>query len=79
MALKERYLKTKERLEAYYEAEKAVLAGQSYSIGSRSLTRANLMWIRQQIKELENLCDELEAALKGQGRRRAYRITPRDI
>ena len=79
MSVNERLVKTKERLNAYYEAELAVLAGQSYTVGSRTLNRANLAWIRQQIKELENLSEELESAASGKGRRKAFRITPRDI
>jgi hypothetical protein len=79
MSAVDRLVKTKERLNAYYEAELAVLAGQSYTIGSRSLTRANLAWIRQQIKDLESLVDELESAAAGHGYRKAFRITPRDL
>lgn len=36
----------------YYEAEKAVLSGQSYTIGNRTLTRANLTTIRDAIDRL---------------------------
>lgn len=71
--------RAKQRLDLYYEAEKAILAGQSYTLGSRSLTRANLMWVRLQIKELENQVAELESQAVGKGRRRAFRITPRDL
>lgn len=78
MATNDRLTKAKERLNAYYDAELAVLSGQSYSIGSRSVTRANLSEIRQTIKELEKLCGELEAQVNGGGKRRAYRIVPRD-
>jgi len=45
------------RLEMYYEAERRVLLGQSYTIGNRQLTRANLAEIRKAIRELE---DEVE-------------------
>ena len=39
----------------YYQAEEAILGGaQSYSLGSRSLTRANLAEIRKTIDELED-------------------------
>lgn len=79
MAVSDRLEKAKTRLDAYYEAELAVLAGQEYRIGTRSLTRADLQEIRKAIKELENLVDELEAATNGKGRRKAYRITPRDL
>lgn len=37
----------------YYDAEEKILQGQSYSIGSRSLTRANLKEVQDKIKELE--------------------------
>lgn len=77
--LNERLSKAKERLTAYYEAELAVLSGQSYSIGSRSLTRANLAWIRTQIDNLENQVEELQAQVNGKGRRKSFRITPRDL
>lgn len=41
-----------ERLKQYYEAERAVLSGQSYTIGNRTLTRANLATIRNTIDDL---------------------------
>ncbi len=41
-----------ERLKMYLEAERAVLSGQSYTIGTRTLTRANLETIRQEIDNL---------------------------
>lgn len=40
------------RLAMYLDAEKAVLAGQSYTIGNRQLTRANLSSIRAAIDDL---------------------------
>ena len=40
------------RLAMYLEAEKVVMAGQSYTIGNRSLTRANLAEIRKAIDDL---------------------------
>lgn len=75
----ERLLKAKERLSAYYEAELAILSGQSYTIGTRSLTRANLAFVRDQIDSLETQVEELKSMAEGKGRRRAYRITPRDL
>lgn len=75
----ERLEKAKERLKTYYEAELAVLSGQAYTIGSRSLTRANLKDIKDSIKYLENLVDELESAAAGKGRRKVFGIIPRDI
>jgi hypothetical protein len=75
----ERLAKAQERLVAYYDAELAVLSGQSYSIGTRTLTRANLAWIRTQIDNLENQVEELKSQAEGKGRRKAFRITPRDL
>lgn len=76
----ERKKKYEERLALYYEAEEAVLSGaQSYRIGSRELTRADLAEIRKMIKDLEDAVDELESALAGNGRRRTMRVIPRDV
>ena len=70
----------KTRLDLYIKAEAAILEGaQSYSIGSRNLTRADLAEIRKMITTLEKGVDELEAALAGNGRRKAVRIIPRDV
>lgn len=41
-----------ERLAQYLEAERAVLSGQSHTIGNRTLTRANLSTIRAAIDSL---------------------------
>ena len=63
--------KVQARLELYYEAERCILAGaQSYAIGNRQLTRANLAEIRKTINELE---DELEA-LAGKSRGVSRRV-----
>lgn len=75
----ERLLMTEQRLKAYYDAEITVLAGQSYSIGTRSLTRADLTEIRVAISELQNQVDELKNLEASGGRRKAFRITPRDL
>lgn len=40
------------RLAMYLEAEQKVLSGQSYTIGNRQLTRANLSSIRAAIDDL---------------------------
>lgn len=40
------------RLKMYLEAEQAVLTGQSYTIGNRTLTRANLATVRAAIDDL---------------------------
>lgn len=40
----------RKRLELYYEAEEKVLNSQSYTLGSKTLTRADLMAIQNMIK-----------------------------
>lgn len=77
--LEERLQKAKDRLNAYYEAELAVLTGQEYRIGSRTLRRADLAEIRAAINELEKLVRQLEAQLSGSTAARARRVVLRDI
>ena len=50
---KERLERYKKRLEMYYEAEEAVLLNQEYTIGTKSLKRADLSTIRAAIKDME--------------------------
>lgn len=80
-ATTEARLKTyKDRLELYLKAEQAILEGaQSYTIGSRHLTRADLAEIRKMITTIEKGIDEMEAELAGGGRRKCIRIIPRDV
>lgn len=66
----------KERLEKYYEAEEKILNSQSYSLGSRTLTRANLKEIQTMIDKLENEIAQLES--HGGTGRRAVRVVPLD-
>jgi uncharacterized small protein (DUF1192 family) len=47
-------------LQAFLEAEIAVATGQSYRIGSRSLTRANLSEIKERINFWNNEVERLE-------------------
>lgn len=65
----------------YHAAEGAVLSGQEYRIGSRSLRRADLAEIKESIKSLENKCDELQAQIdnSGRGSRKTFRVTLRDL
>ena len=78
--LKERIAKYKARLELYYKAEEAILDGaQSYTIGTRVLTRADLAEIRKTMKNLEKSLDELECELEKGYRRRCLRAIPRDV
>lgn len=80
MTKQEKISRKKQRLEMYYAAEEAVLgAAQSYSIGGRSLTRANLADIRAMIDQLENEIAVLENREAGKRPRKAFGVIPRDI
>lgn len=67
----------KANLNMWLEAEKAVATGQSYKIGSRSLTRASLSDITKRIAYWQNVIDQLEAG-RGRGAR-VLRAVPRDL
>lgn len=74
-----RLTRCKNRLEMYYQAEESILGGaQSYSVGSRSLTRANLSEIRAMIDKLEKEKVNLENMLNGRGRIALMNGTPLD-
>jgi hypothetical protein len=61
-------------LDKYLAAEVAVLKGQSYTIGTRSLTRANLSTIVKERKYWQQML----ANLQGGGSMRVRRFLPRD-
>lgn len=63
------------RLENYYKAEEAIMTGQEYRIGTRSLKRANLGEITKMIADLKK---EI-AYLKRGGKNKAMRGLPLDI
>lgn len=73
----------KQRLDAYYAAELAILNGaQEYSIGSRSLKRGDLKSIREEIAVLEKQRDQLEFALAtgtNPNKRKSFRVLFRDL
>lgn len=64
-------------LKTWLDAELAVATGQSYKIGTRSLTRANLSDIMAQIKFWRNEVARLESGAGGGAR--VLRAVPRDI
>ena len=72
----ERLERYKKRLQMYYEAEEAVLLNQEYTIGTKSLKRADLLTIRAAIKDLEG---QIEALENTGGKNKAFRFLPRDI
>lgn len=65
-------------LDAWLEAELACTTNQSYTIGSRTLTRADLSEIRQTIRYWQGMMTKLENQKKRGGRNGAYQIIPRD-
>lgn len=67
----------REHLKIWLDAEKAVATGQSYKIGTRSLTRANLSDIADRIKYWRNEVARLESGAGGGAR--VLRAVPRDI
>ena len=66
-------------LNAWLEAELELTTHQSYKIGSRSLTKADLGQIRKQIEFWQNRVAQLENAEKHGGRNRVVRVVPRDL
>ncbi|NIO84656.1 MAG: hypothetical protein GTN53_29430 [Candidatus Aminicenantes bacterium] len=62
-------------LDLWIEADKMVATGQSYSIGGRSLTRADADTITKKIKFYQDLV----IALNRGGSATVRRIVPRDI
>lgn len=58
------------QLQLYLNAMAAIAAGQSYSIGSRSLTRANLTEVRETVDYWNGQVKTLSASASGRGRTR---------
>ena len=70
----ERLAQTKARLAAYILAEQKILAGaQSYSIGNRTLTRADLKDITNTIDKLTRECATLSRGTGIRVQRAVYR------
>ena len=67
------------KLNIWLEAEEAVATGQSYQIGTRMLTRADLKQIRAEMEYWAAKLTEAEAAEKTGGRNRLYHFVPRDV
>lgn len=69
----------KKHLEAWLEAELELTTHQSYTIGSRTLTKADLGEVRQQIEFWNNWVLKLNNASKNKGRNSVRRAIPRDL
>jgi hypothetical protein len=70
----------KSRLNSYIEAELAIIGGaQSYAVGTRNLTRANLKEVSEMIKYLEKEIAIEESKINGGGRNRVFGVIPRDF
>lgn len=69
----------KTHLNEWLNAELAVTTAQSYTIGSRVLTRANLTEIRNAIDYWNKKVNEIENIQKTGGRNRVRRVVPRDL
>lgn len=69
----------KKHLEMWLEAESEVAINQSYTIGGKSFTRANLGEIRKRIEYWSNKVQSVENIAKRKGRNRVYRVVPRDL
>ena len=66
-------------LNTWLAAEEAIATGQSYQIGTRMLTRADLKQVREQLEYWGGKLAEAEAEEKQGGRNRAYRALIRDV
>lgn len=61
---------------AYYNALLAVAQGQSYTIGQRTLTRADLAEISKEFEKWDAYVEELKGG--GPAGARVFRVVPRD-
>ena len=66
----------REKLNTWLEAEEALATSQSYTMGTMSLTRADLKQVRENITYWNDMVTKLEGA--GKGRNRIYRGIPMD-
>lgn len=63
-------------LAIWLEAEREIAISQNYRIGTRTLTRADLGQVREQVKFWEKKVQQLD---NRKGRNRIYRCVPRDL
>lgn len=68
-----------QKLNTWLAAEEAVATGQSYQMGTRMLTRADLKQIREEMEYWANQLAIVESEEKQNGRNRVYHFVPRDV
>jgi Family of unknown function (DUF6148) len=62
---------------AYLAAQLAIASGKSYTIGTRTLTRADEQYIGRKLAEYDQLVDSLSCGRTGGVR--VIRVMPRDL
>lgn len=72
-----------QKLETWLTAEEMIATGQSYQIGTRTLTRANLKEVREEMEYwgarlAEAEIEEQRAEERQKGRNRLYQFVPRN-
>ena len=67
-----------QKLNTWLAAEEAIATGQSYQLGTRMLTRANLKQVREQLEYWSGKLAEVEAEETRKGRNRIFQFVPRD-
>ena len=67
------------KLNTWLAAEESIATGQSYQIGTRMLTRADLEDVRKDMEYWAGKLAEAEAEEKRGGRNSLYRFVARDV
>lgn len=67
-----------QKLNTWLAAEEAIATGQSYQMGTRMLTRANLNAVREELEYWAARLAEAEAAEQRGGRNRIFKFVPID-
>ncbi|WP_438770036.1 DUF6148 family protein [Brevibacillus sp. JB24b] len=74
------YEVAKKHLDAWLECELAISSSQSYSISGKTLTRANLKEVMEQIRYWQNQVDQIQREQNGLSpRRKVRRYIPVDL
>lgn len=68
----------KQKVNTWLAAEEAIATGQSYTMGTRNLTRANLNAVREELAWWMTRLAEAEAEEKRGGRNRIFQFIPID-